>query len=407
MAAITLTDLVRAPLDAIYTAIDDKNIEQRKNLDRYFYRGGNSDKLDQPTYEPRHARLYMDNKWGKKDQIDVPLYLFENITQLVAQDVVVDFNINIDGFRKLSNGNIITNASVSDSNTGESSAVSKGQMKFNIRYKNVQPVGLQHIQNIQMRTFADHYQYIIDNQDEKTSEDIRVKMAYEVEQKRLMKYLQTTAINPDTLDGFFRLVEATVPLDNAKHIEYINTLIQKVLDRTGKLRRVNPLFPSLRDKNWYMCVNNNHAHIPVISRMYGECTNTSDDLVYFYASLEDIATLETGITGEESGSGSGSESGSESGDDLTAEDLVAAAGVALDNLETAQAQLAWAQTNLTTADSDVATAQNDLYSNGTLADKGALDSAQIDLTGAKTAVGTAQINVDAAQEIVDTPTIPF
>ena len=278
-AAITLTDLVRAPLDAIHRAIDDKSDEQRAKLGRYFHVHTKNSEHNQLTFAPKHARFYMDNKWGEVDEIEAPTYLFENITSLVAQDVVVDFGINIDGFRKTSNGSIITNASVSDSATGAALQVPRGRMNFNIRFKNVQPLGLQKIQEIQLRTFSEHYQYTIDNRDEKTSEDIKTKIEYEVRQDKFEKSLQRlyAGFVPEKLSEILEEASTMKPLDAAKHIVYVNQQVNNLVNRTSALRLKSDDTEDM-DHVWYLCMYTDK--IPATTASYDACIDAK--FVFYY-----------------------------------------------------------------------------------------------------------------------------
>ena len=233
MSGVTLKDLVRAPLDAIYTAIDEKVIDSRAKLSKYMSFKPDGD--GHLVIEQRTATIRTKNKWGEFNDIETPLCLFDNIVSLAPQDVVVDMMVQIDGFRKTSSGEIITNASVT-SGSADTSTIPKGRMSFNIRYKNEKPPGHQQLQAIFLRNFVDEYQMVADNRDVSASNDVEIRRVYEKDQFKFIQQINAVPIDAtaETIKALFDSMKKMQPTDPVKHSKFLKRLLRDVISSQMK-----------------------------------------------------------------------------------------------------------------------------------------------------------------------------
>jgi hypothetical protein len=249
---LTLTDIVRAPLDAIYDAVDERNRQNFKNLEQIYHieqRG--AVQTDQPTFRPKHVKMYVDNKWGDQDMVDIPLALVKNIVQLEPHEVIVDFEIGIDGFRRTANNQITTNASVSDSTTERSGQAGKGRMGFKITFKNECPTGLTALKAIQLQAFIERHQHIVDNRDSHTRQHVLDNLAYEKIQHTICKAQQELRLlaSTDKIDNIVSLINTMQPVDPESHKKYVASVMKSIVSDIVQIRMMETVD---QERTWFL-----------------------------------------------------------------------------------------------------------------------------------------------------------
>jgi hypothetical protein len=250
---LTLTDIVRAPLDAIYDAVDERNRQNFKNLEQiYHIEQHGAVQTDQPTFRAKHVKMYVDNKWGDQDMVDIPLALVKNIVQLEPHEVIVDFEIGIDGFRRTASNQITTNASVSDSTTEKSGQAGKGRMGFKITFKNECPTGLTALKAIQLQAFTERHQHIVDNRDSQTRQHVLDNVAYEKIQHAISKVQQALRVlaSTDTIDEIVRLINTMQPVDPESHKKYVASVMTSIVDGIVQIRIMGT---GDEESKWFLC----------------------------------------------------------------------------------------------------------------------------------------------------------